>query len=68
MQTVQISLSPKGLRELRRILRRMGASRSFSGWAICDLLIIRPAHVEIELPKGQAIRVNLVEDSVRWIP
>lgn len=64
--TETIELSPAGMRKLRRILRRMGASRKFSGWAIRDLLIFRPSFVDVQLPSGATLRVQLTEHPIKF--
>jgi len=56
----KFQLTRNGLRGLRLELRRMGASKRYSGWALADLLAFRPQFVEFNLPSGQLLRVEFI--------
>lgn len=58
LSTYHFHLSRAGLRALRQLLRRKGASKGFSGWALADLLSIRPAIVDVDLPNGSRLRIQ----------
>jgi hypothetical protein len=52
-----IKRNRQSLRQLRNMLRLMGASKKLSGWFLCDLLTCNVPMVEFNLINGQSLLV-----------